>query len=273
MAQQELDISLDSRAARTLAALLARPGFLTNAYLRGRRKRFVPPLRLFLFTRLICIFSVWLLNLTGDRELIVSSGGLLTQNGELSPEQRERIGQRLAHDRLEQLDPAERAEIEEKLEVLETVLQRRGRVVARDDTAGDGDDGFTVALPWLSEADNRQLEARLEKSIAKISDDPDDFVSELLENIPQTTLLLVPLFALLMKLAYPFTGRYYVEHLIHALHAHAFLFLTALMLIGLDLGESRLAATASGPLQLLGRLLALIGLLLVSVLLVSVLVS
>lgn len=279
-------ISLDSRAIRTLLALLARPGHLTNAYLSGRRQRFVPPLRLFLFTSLVCIFAIWLLNVTSDRELVVGPGGVLTLNGELSPEQRERIGQRLADDRLEQLDPAERAEIEERLDRLETVLQTgaraAGRNAAQQPSAADAPDGaeaelpeprnsgvdftdreLTVNVPWLSEGNNRQLEERLSKSIAKISDDPDDFISDVLENIPQTTLLLVPLFALLMKLAYPFTGRYYVEHLIHALHGHAFLFLTVLLLIGLDLGDSRLSVAASTPLQWLGRLMGLIESLLV----------
>ncbi len=255
-------ISLDSRATRTLAALLARPGFLTNAYLSGRRKRFVPPLRLFLFTSLVCIFAVWLLNVTSDRELRVGPEGVLTLNGELTPEQRQQILRRMAGERLEELDPTQRAEVEEKLDVLETVLQRGGRAVGQGEVeepaVSAGEDGFSLELPWLSEANNRQLQARLQKSLAKINSDPDDFISDLLENIPQTTFLLVPLFALLMKLSYPFTGRYYVEHLIHALHGHAFLFLTVLLRIMLDQGGSRLSAAASTPLQWLGTLLGLL---------------
>ncbi|MDO8862295.1 DUF3667 domain-containing protein [Haliea sp. E1-2-M8] len=276
-------ISLDSRAMRTLVALLTRPGFLTNAYLRGRRKRFVPPLRLFLFTSLVCIFAIWLLNVTSDRDLVVGPGGVLTLNGELSPEQREQLGTRMADERLEELDPAQRAEIEEQLDRLETILQSGARAAGRDTaqqpSAGNDpataeaepagpeprssgvnftDGELTVDVPWLSETNNRQLEARLRKSIAKISEDPDDFLSDLLENIPQTTLLLVPLLALLMKLVYPFTGRYYVEHLIHALHGHAFLFLTVLLLIGLDVGDRRLSVAASTPLQWLGELLGMV---------------
>ncbi|MFU8764318.1 MAG: DUF3667 domain-containing protein [Haliea sp.] len=265
-------ISLDSRAMRTLLTLLACPGFLTTAYLSGRRKRFVPPLRLFLFTSLVCIFAIWLLNLTSDRELVVASGGALTLNGELNPEQRERIGQRMADDRLEQLDPAERAEIEERLDRLEAVLQTGARAVTRGETPESeptgpqpwnsavsfADGELTLNMPWLSEANNRQLEARLRKSLAKISEDPDDFINDMLENIPQTTLVLIPLLALLMKLAYPFTGRYYVEHLIHALHGHAFLFLAVLLLMGLDLGGGRLSAAASTPLQWLGQLMGMV---------------
>ena len=41
-------VSLDGRLWRTLAALLFRPGFLTREYLAGRRRRYVRPARLFL---------------------------------------------------------------------------------------------------------------------------------------------------------------------------------------------------------------------------------
>ena len=37
--------------------------------------------------------------------------------------------------------------------------------------------------------------------------------------------VLIPLFALLLKLFYVFRRRLYMEHLIVALHSHAFLFL------------------------------------------------
>jgi len=45
----------------------------------------------------------------------------------------------------------------------------------------------------------------------------------MLESLPKTMAVLVPLFALLMKLFY--RRRFYVEHLVFALHAHAFGFL------------------------------------------------
>ncbi|MEQ8803396.1 MAG: DUF3667 domain-containing protein [Haliea sp.] len=267
-------ISLDSRAMRTLVALLARPGFLTNAYLRGQRKRYVPPLRLFLFTSLVCIFAIWLLNITGERELVVGPGELTTENGELAPEQRRQILERISGVELEQLEPAERAELEARLARLENALEG-GKAESSVAEAGNTEpsapgivsatyteEGLSLALPGLSEEDTGKLEARLEKSVDKIRSDPNDFANDVLENIPQTTLLLVPLFALLMKLAYLFTGRYYVEHLIHALYGHAFLFLVVLLVIGLDFGNTRLSASASLSLQWLGHLLGLLEVLL-----------
>ncbi|MEQ9462030.1 MAG: DUF3667 domain-containing protein, partial [Haliea sp.] len=267
-------ISLDSRVMRTLLALLGRPGLLTNAYLRGQRKRYVPPLRLFLFTSLVCIFAIWLLNVTGERELIVGPGELATENGELAPEQRQQILERISGVELEQLEPAERAELEARLARLENALEGGDpdpsvAEAGNADPAAPGivnvtytEEGLSLELPGVSEEDTRKLEARLEKSVDKIRSDPNDFANDVLENVPQATLLLVPLFALLMKLAYLFSGRYYVEHLIHALYGHAFLFLAVLLMVGLDIGDTRVSASASSSLQWLGHLLGLLEVLL-----------
>src|SRR5262245_20636590 len=42
--------SVDSKLLRSLGSLAARPGFLTAAYLAGRRKPYILPLQLFLVT-------------------------------------------------------------------------------------------------------------------------------------------------------------------------------------------------------------------------------
>lgn len=46
---------------------------------------------------------------------------------------------------------------------------------------------------------------------------------------PQTMFLMLPLFALLLKMVYLFRRRLYMEHLIVALHSHAFLFFALLL--------------------------------------------
>ncbi len=46
-------LSLDSRVVRTLKALVTRPGFLTNEYIRGRQVSYVRPLRLYLAMSLL----------------------------------------------------------------------------------------------------------------------------------------------------------------------------------------------------------------------------
>lgn len=51
-------VSMDGRFWRTMASLVARPGFLTLEYLRGRRKRYIRPARLFLVLYLLLFGAV-----------------------------------------------------------------------------------------------------------------------------------------------------------------------------------------------------------------------
>ena len=98
------------------------------------------------------------------------------------------------------------------------------------------------ANDWI----NRQI-GRLEKNIPRLQEDPDLFKDAVLGAIPSTLFLLLPLFALMLKVAYVFKRRLYMEHLIVALHSHAFLCLALLLMfvtMGLEhwLAPTQLAA-------------------------------
>ena len=51
--------SLDGRIARTIPALMLRPGIVTRAYLEGQRARYVPPFRLFLLASLLFFLALF----------------------------------------------------------------------------------------------------------------------------------------------------------------------------------------------------------------------
>jgi hypothetical protein len=53
----------------------------------------------------------------------------------------------------------------------------------------------------------------------------DGFFSALIEKIPAALIVLLPLMALVLKILYPLSRRYYVEHLLFFVHFHAFFFL------------------------------------------------
>ena len=55
-------------------------------------------------------------------------------------------------------------------------------------------------------------------------------ISGFFSTLPPTMFVLMPVFALLLKLFYVFRRRLYMEHLIVALHSHAFLFLSLLLI-------------------------------------------
>ncbi len=89
------------------------------------------------------------------------------------------------------------------------------------------------ANDWI----NRQI-GRMEKNIPRLREDPDLLKDAVLGAVPSTLFVLLPLFALMLKFAYVFKRRLYMEHLIVAMHSHAFLCL-ALLLMFLAMGLER----------------------------------
>lgn len=67
--------------------------------------------------------------------------------------------------------------------------------------------------------------SHLERRAAEVNRDPGPFLTRLNAWIPRVLFLLLPFFALLLKLAYLRSGTLYAVHAIFSLHAHAFVFL------------------------------------------------
>lgn len=63
---------------------------------------------------------------------------------------------------------------------------------------------------------------------------PQEFAGAVFDNLPRAFFLLLPLFALLLKLFYRRQNRYYLNHLVFALHYHAFVFLALALLVVLS---------------------------------------
>lgn len=87
---------------------------------------------------------------------------------------------------------------------------------------------------WLPAFADRWLNAQLARAsnnIARLRQDPSTFKDAALGAVPTTLFVLVPIFALMLKLAYFFKRRLYMEHLVVALHSHAFLSLNLLLVL------------------------------------------
>ena len=115
-----------------------------------------------------------------------------------------------------------------------------------------------VRVGWLPDFANARLNTAIEhakNNIPRIRKDPTLLIAGALGVLPQVLFVLMPLFALLLKVFYVFKRRLYMEHLIVALHSHAFVFVSMLLftLTGLAHAWARTAAPWLAP--VLGLLL------------------
>src|SRR5690606_28103471 len=81
----------------------------------------------------------------------------------------------------------------------------------------------------------------------RLREDPDLLKDSMLGAVPSTLFVLLPLFALMLKFAYVFKRRLYMEHLIVALHSHAFMCLALLLVFMVMALERWLAPQGGGP--------------------------
>jgi hypothetical protein len=92
-------------------------------------------------------------------------------------------------------------------------------------------------LPGAPDFINNWINNEIEESPQKgreIEANPDIIIDKIFDVLPIAVFIMLPLVALLLKFWYLFSGHYYVEHLIHALHNHSFLFVIFILMIVTD---------------------------------------
>ena len=95
-----------------------------------------------------------------------------------------------------------------------------------------------IKFDWLPDFGNAKLNemaGNARENIKRGIKEPKRLVTEVLKVLPQTLFVLMPLFAVLLKIFYIFKRRLYMEHLIDALHSHAFISFSLLIVSALGL--------------------------------------
>ena len=253
--------NIDTRVLRTIPPLFAKPGFLTTEYFAGRQVRYVTPVRLFFFLAIIAFFFAKLTTADLGRDAIRMDdtdrndrvGSALTVAG-VERERDARLAS-LAEAKKEMAGTPAAAGIPGieagERQVSETASERI-RQLREAEAKGEPppppiQDSFNIKFngerwdaeknpvdTWLPAFADRWFDkqlARAKGNVARLKQDPGTFKDAVLSAVPTTLFVLVPIFALMLKLAFVFKRRLYMEHLVVALHSHAFLCLDLLLVL------------------------------------------
>ena len=254
--------NIDSRVFRSMFPLYFRPGYLTLEYFAGRRVRYVTPFRLFFFLCLIAFFAIQLSLNLGDPNFKFNLHG---DNEDIESAQTEADVQKRTAQALVGINTAKNvatlpAATIDTLNKAGTKIQKRADdrlayLKARDAARAKGEkpppdpsdeegeislDGtpwdptkHPIKVSWLPDFANAQLNdmaGRAKENIIAARRDPRHLIEAVFSRLPWTLGLLMPLFAVLLKIVYIFKRRLYMEHLMVALHSHAFIFMSLLLL-------------------------------------------
>ena len=271
-------LGVDGRVWRTLGVLLFKPGKLTVAYLQGRRRHYLRPLRVYLSATLLFFVLLSIIDPVGraresmfrssfdDRDSVLVADQLARADSiaalglDVLDDERADIAElRALIDSTAALqDPDAADDLMEAQEEMRELLselpgdsaaaiarQRRAvlegailrtlppdSLVALEDVnvatrAFYPEEGGTMfgggALEGLARSDAvRRIEegrTRREKESGLV-----DFLRSAIGYVPTVLFLILPVFALLLKLVYVRRGWFYSEHLVFGLHTHAVAF-------------------------------------------------
>ena len=211
---------LDSRIARTIFPFLFRPGTLIAEYNAGRRTRYSSPFRVYLLMSIAYFFTLSVL----ASQLHINSLKLnLRGSGEdtiLIDAEKDKTGAKSAKPAKpdDKDDEADADELERTRTEIQDALRR-----------GESPDG-KAAGQGAAHAFGTRIRTRVldllrlppQEAVQKFSEG-------FLNQAPKMMFLLLPVFALLLKLLFRRGGRYYIEHLVFALYVHAHLFFILLL--------------------------------------------
>jgi hypothetical protein len=219
----------DSKFFKTIKDLLLRPGFLTKEYLAGRRASYLNPVRMYVFIS----FLFFLIYFT------ISTSGVKIGPPEQKPAMTA-IQMRLYRDSIINAGVGEISDTATRSMVL-----RASRKQDWDLSKLNFENFKTVA-----QFDSAQ---RAKPDSERISKLPAYFIRKQIRmhqlygsqwkemlfedfkhNLPKLMFILLPLFALLLKIFYSWKKYYYVDHAIFSIHIHSFIFLLFLIDLLLD---------------------------------------
>ena len=201
----------DSRVWRTLIPLLIRPGFLSAEFNAGRRMRYMPPFRLYIVVSFLMFLAM---------SFAAGEAGFAVDDFDDAA-----VTVTLDSD----ADPDEGEAVEQTASAIEPGEDEKDGEDGKGGKDGKDGKGFTINVvengpPWVEE-----LEKRVETNAQRVADSPNDYIDDLMEHLPQVMFVMLPVFALLLKLSYLFSPYHYLQHLVFALHYHTFVYLLYLI--------------------------------------------
>lgn len=188
-------VALEGKLWRTLRMLFFKPGALTTEFFAGRRARYIAPLRLYITASFLFFLLV----------KFVGWGNLI------------------------------HTEVKSDAAAASAVTVSRSNTTEKpgNELVAEAMQSSLADMKWDCGFEGlcRRIKARLaEKYTGKTGKDiVQEWKSSAFANVPYALFLFLPIFALATKLLYLKRGRTYGEHLVYALHVHAFTFFILLL--------------------------------------------
>ena len=215
----------DSKFIHTIYPLVFKPGYLTKEYIAGKRARYVHPIRLYFFLSVlffVTYFTFSFRNLINENQNLVIDSTAKNHLAKVQDSLTQALHNKnlsidLFPEKIAHIDSASDSEgfIRQHLPATVELYEDSIRKLPRDSVPGY----------FQQIVDKKTIEAK-QKGDKEV-------IREVFEtanhNFPKIMFILLPIFAVLLKLLYMRSKVYFVDHAIFSLHFHSFAFITFLL--------------------------------------------
>ena len=202
-------VALEGKLWKTLLLLFFKPGELTREYRAGRKFRYIAPLRLYITASFIFFLVV---KIAGFGNIVQTNVTQTTDQaavGEVVPKKAPiSIGRSGLSVTTQGNNP----------DAMPIPPEALGNALKTDLDCSEGQKWCT----WLKTHLTQKWQGKTGRDVM------DTLTKSALSNLPYAMFFMLPLFALLTKLAYWRRDIYFGEHMVYAFHVHAFAFFTFL---------------------------------------------
>ncbi len=211
-------ITFDTRLVKTLVTILFKPGCLTIDFLAGKRARYMPPFRFYLFISFVMFLLISIFTNSSIEENFNASSKELeaTKNTVMAMIDPVHSGNDSVYTKTRKL-------IKSQLDSTTT------NAIKFDDMNGFIDSTKLV----LNSVEN--VDQKFVKTIKKIMDYPELYINKLYQFTSWSLFLFMPIFAFLLWLSFFRSRELYIGHLILSLNIHSFIFTITTIVVGINL--------------------------------------
>jgi len=246
-------VALEGKLWKTLWLLFLKPAELTREYRAGRKQRYISPLRLYITASFLFFLVVKIAGLgsainfsaesaKADKPFIFLKAGeapaakgnlTASKNKQNSPAVASAPAKHEADAAANDIDKMVKGIVVEAAESAKQGAAAGAKAAEENAAKSPDDDSINVAdvdcaageraCQWLKDHLKAKYKGKTQTQVLTMLRDG------AIANIPYAIFMMLPLFALLTKLLYINRSYYYGEHVVYALHIHAFTFFVMLL--------------------------------------------
>ncbi|MDO6390426.1 DUF3667 domain-containing protein [Pontibacter sp. BT731] len=221
----------ESKFFNSLVPLFTKPGYLTKEYFAGRRASHLNPISLYIFISIL-FFFLFTLNSNSKKKDIIKEQA--AEENTITKAEAEQLKTVVGNAISQKAGEQTYAMLGQAQAISDAAGKPREAAVPAKPGGTGEDDSMNITV--FGSKDN-VVSNSLQTKIRTVMDDDlkrELFKNKLVSHLPKMMFILLPLFALILKLVSYRSKKYYVEHLIYSIHVHSFLFLFGAVLIVLD---------------------------------------